>query len=138
MIVLDTSVALTWFLPDEFPPVKAESKQYVVQSGALVPTLWFYEIANGLLMAVRRDRLLYSDGEDALALLDHLPIQQDMERVVAIWPEIFRIATSHGLTAYDATYLELAVRRRLPLATLDKKLVEAARAEGVRIFGQNG
>jgi len=135
LIVLDTSVVLTWFFPDETDSIKGESQKYVMQYGAIVPALWYYEVANGLLMAVRRNRIVPADGKMALGLLEKLSIECDSINPVAAWQAVLNVANTHALSAYDASFLELAMRRSLPLATLDKALLKAANSEGVTLLG---
>ena len=102
-------------------------------AGAILwtPVLWWHETANGLLVAERRGRLSQADVARALDVMRRLPLESDF----AAGPESFwrwrSLGREHGLSAYDAAYLELAARRELGLATLDKKLAKAARAIGV-------
>lgn len=138
MIILDASSVMPWFFPDEFNEASEKLQFAVNEYGAYVPALWYLEIANSLLVATRRKRIEWSNVRQYLNSLNALPIIQDEVGPSRSWEHILEFAAKNQISAYDATYLELAVRRRLPLATLDKKLAEAARAEGVRIFGGNG
>jgi predicted nucleic acid-binding protein len=128
--ILDCSVTVSWFLSDE------ESSKYsvllteVATKGAIVPSLWSYEVANALLMAGRRNRISPQQIEKVLALLKDLPIKIDYESNHHIWQESLSLAEEHKLTAYDAAYLELAIRHKLPIATFDKALKQAAKNIG--------
>jgi predicted nucleic acid-binding protein len=97
---------------------------------ALAPTLWAYEIRNSVLMGLRRQRI---EEEDAAAFLRSLP-DLYLRLVEPAFEATFDLAARHGLTFYDAAYLELALREQLPLASLDKELVRAAERVGLTIF----
>jgi predicted nucleic acid-binding protein len=99
---------------------------------AVVPILWFYEVGNGLLMAYRRKRITFDQIDGFLTRLKALPIDAAQQVPTEIL-ELPAIAQKHGLTNYDAAYLELAMRFRLPLATTDAELRRAAAAAGVAI-----
>lgn len=134
-LVLDSSVTLAWVYGDETTEPVSQVFDLLSQSGAWVPQLWRLEVAHVLEMGVRRNRH-DSDFRDAtLADLAQLPIQVDGETDNQAWGATLRLAQRHQLTLYDAAYLELALRRSLPLATLDKDLRRAASAEKVRRLG---
>ena len=134
-LVLDSSITLAWVYSDETTEPVSHVFDLLSQSGAWVPQLWRLEVANVLEMGVRRNRH-DSDFRDAtLADLALLPIQVDGETDNQAWGATLRLAQRHHLTVYDAAYLELALRRSLPLATLDKDLRRAASAEKVRRLG---
>lgn len=105
----------------------------MAERGAVVPSLWRLEVANGLLGAVRRGRLAVERRDALLEALLEMDIAIDAETDLHAWSGTVRLAEAHGLTAYDAAYLELAQRRRLPLATLDAALAQAAREAGVAL-----
>lgn len=134
-LVLDSSIALSWCLPDEAAPDVDEVQQTVVMQAAVVAAHWPLEVANALLMAVRRGRIDVAFRDAALRDLAALPIALDPETSSRAWRETLRLAETHRLTAYDAAYLELAHRRDLPLATLDGDLRTAARELGVILVG---
>ncbi len=135
--VLDVSLTLQWFLEDENDRQYGLDVLNALSSGiALVPTLWFYEVGNGLLMACRRKRITFTQLEGFLARLTQLPIQNASETPNEIL-ELPTLAQKHSLTNYDAAYLALARRRNLPLAKADAALIRAAASTGVDIFGKS-
>ena len=130
-IVLDSSVALTWFLRDELP--ERELRKRIALEGAVAPILWQWEVAIALLMSERRGRLSPSDRAAAFGDLRALPIEIDEDSFTHAWAGTFAIALAHRLTIYDAAYLELAQRRGLPLASLDGALRAGATAAGLAV-----
>jgi predicted nucleic acid-binding protein len=131
VIVIDASVTLAWFFEDErTPPVVALSNS-VGMSGAVVPMLWPLEIASGFRTAIRRGRIDSAFRDASFVKLAYLPIEIDEETNQHAWHATLRLADRYDLTPYDAAYLELAQRRRLSLATLDRRLDQAARDAGV-------
>jgi len=129
--VLDSSVALSWFLPGEQTAQTDGLLNRVTLEGAAAPGLWPLEIANVLLIAERKDRISQAQRVRALNALELLPVSIDPETASRAGARIFDLATAHGLTIYDAAYLELALRTGLKLATLDVALARAAQATGV-------
>ncbi len=129
--VIDSSIALTWCFEDEASPETDALFERVRDEGAVVPVLWHLELGNVLLQAEKRGRISATDASVRLDLIAELPISVDQEATVRAWREILTLARVQRLTAYHATYLELAVRRRLPLFTLDRDLAEAARRADV-------
>lgn len=108
----------------------------IADSGAIVPELWRIEVANSLNVGIRRHRITKGNRVGILADLEALPILIDNETRNRTWGETLALADMHNLTLYDATYLELALRLSLPLATLDEDLRAAARQEGVQLLGK--
>lgn len=133
-IVLDCSAAIAGLLPDERDASAGRLLDHVVENGAVVPMLWALEMANALLVVQRRGRISATDRLSAVNQIGNLPISVDGETVALTWSRVFPLAEDHGLTIYDAAYLELAIRLGLPLATRDGKLAEAGRRAGVAIF----
>lgn len=129
--VLDASIVACWALRDEHATVAERALGRLSSDEAVVPALLWFEVRNILVVNERRKRLTEAATQEFLAQLAALPIRTD---VSPDEPEVLRIARKHKLTAYDAAYLELARRLRLPLATLDDDLLAAARREGVRVF----
>ncbi|MHB1326241.1 MAG: type II toxin-antitoxin system VapC family toxin [Thermoleophilia bacterium] len=132
--VLDCSVVISWILPGEGHRRVQSLLEKLVAEGAVVPEVWALEVANTLLVACRRGRLTQADVERALRDLDALPIEVDQETHQHALKAIMALAAKYKLSSYDAAYLELARRRRLPLATLDRKLKGACRAAGIELL----
>ncbi len=128
--VLDSSVTMAWVLRDEQSAQANATLEQVASIGGVAPALWWVEVRNVLVIAERRERLTPEDTEVALQALDALGVHLDHAPDNA---SLFRLARTHGLSAYDALYLELAVRQQRPLATLDHKLCAAAQAEGITL-----
>lgn len=134
LCVLDTSFSLQWVFRDEASAEGYAALTAVSTGGASVPALWFVEMTNSLGMAERRFRLDAAGMQRAFALLETLPLKVD-EPASLVWSQpVLDLMRTHRLTAYDATYLELAIRLRLPLATKDRELLVAAAAVGVPLF----
>lgn len=135
-VVLDASVSLAWLFEDEATPAIDALFREVAGLGAFVPGLWRLEIANGLRMSVRRRRVAATYVATALSRFSALPILIDPETNDHAWSATLHLADSYRLTPYDAAYLELAQRRRLPLASLDESLRDAATKAGVETLGR--
>ncbi|MFO1155721.1 MAG: type II toxin-antitoxin system VapC family toxin [Rhodospirillales bacterium] len=133
-LVLDCSVTLGWLLADEQPAAAAQILDLVAEKGAMAPGLWPLEVGNALLVAERRGRLSSRNRTQALQGLAGLPIEIDDETAGRAWRETLALAEAHNLTLYDAAYLELALRRSLPLATFDTALRTAAVKAGVPLL----
>ena len=127
--VVDASVSAAWFLPDEATPATEAMLHATATHDVWVPALWLLEVGNLLLTAQRRKRITADKRRELAAAAAALRIKVDREAVAIT--ALDDIAASHGLTAYDAAYLELALRRRLPLATLDDALIVAMAKAGV-------
>ena len=134
-LVLDSSITLAWAYSNETTQPVTQIFDLLIQSGAWVPGLWRLEVANVLEMSVRRKRHDRNFRDATLADLAQLPIQVDLQTDQQAWSATLRLAERHQLTVYDAAYLELALRRNLPLATLDDDLRRAAKAEKVQTLG---
>jgi predicted nucleic acid-binding protein len=132
--VLDNSVALSWCFEDEQTPSVMALLDRVVETGAMAPLLWPLEALNGLLVAERRRRLTAAKRAELAGLLRALPITLDDDTAEKSWEDTVRLAERFTLSVYDATYLELAQRRRLPLASKDRALRSAAAALGVVVL----
>ncbi len=125
--VVDSSIALRWFLEDEEDRAYSLAilKSISEAHRPVVPWLWFYEMGNALTVAVRRKRIVFGHGEEFLQLIEQMPIDIDPpDRAVVL--RLPHLARQYSLTTYDAAYLELASRLQLPLATCDQALVRAA------------
>ena len=130
--IIDASMAAAWCLPDEGDAALVWLDG-VARDGAIVPALWPFEINNVLLMAERRKRIGESDAVNARVLLGRLPIVIEPAPTVATVAETLQLARRFSLSFYDASYLESALRNRLPLGSFDKALVQAAATCGVRV-----
>lgn len=133
-LVIDCSAALAWCFEDEASDEADSLLSRVGSEGAVVPVLWHLEVANVLLQATKRGRITADDADTRLRLMAALPITTDQETSIRAWRDTLALARAEGLTAYDAAYLELALRRQLPLATWDKELAEAARRRGLTVL----
>jgi predicted nucleic acid-binding protein len=133
-IVIDSSVAMSWCFPDENAPYARAVLRVLPTLGGVVPSLWPLELANSLVVAERRSRLTEADSNRFVVLVDSLTISIDAETPVRAKHQTLSLARAHNLSAYDASYLELAMRRGLPLATLDQRLRNAAAAVGVQLY----
>ncbi len=128
--VLDSSVTVAWVLGDE-PSARADAiLEEVTESGGIAPALWWVEVRNALVIAERKGRLTQEDTAAAVRAIDALGVHLDQAPDSA---SLLRLARTHGLTVYDALYLELSIRQQRPLATLDRKLSAAAQAEGITL-----
>jgi len=132
--VIDASLAISWMFEDEQTIQGMQLLKQVAQAGALVPSLWRLETANALQMAVRRRRCDSVFRDSVLYRLELLMIEVDPETDTHAWSTTLRLSDRYRLTVYDAAYLELALRRGLPLASRDRGLVSAARESGVTIL----
>jgi predicted nucleic acid-binding protein len=134
--VVDNSIALAWCFEDEQTQPVMALLDRVAETGAWAPSLWPLEALNGLLVAERRRRLDSRRRQRLATFLRGLPITFDMETAEQAWTISARLAERYRLSVYDAAYLELAHRRKLPLATLDKDLLRAGSALRVKLLGQ--
>jgi predicted nucleic acid-binding protein len=125
---------LSFVLPDEVSAPVGRVWDEVLREGAWVPVHWRLEVANALSMAVRTRRVDADFVVEAIADLSTCWIKTDSETVNQSWAATLGLSRRHGLTLYDAAYLEQAVRRKLLLATLERELRTAAKAEGVALM----
>lgn len=130
-LVIDASAALSWCFEDEGGAEADALIDKVAAEGATVPSLWFLEIANALVTGERRSRIKPAESAAFSAMIEHLPIVTDPSTGAQALRGTIAVAREYGLTAYDAAYLELAMRLGLPLATGDRSLQAAARRAGV-------
>ena len=132
--VVDASLTLSWCFADESNPYSRRVLAALQSTYAAVPALWPFEVASVLAMAERRQRITARGVAEFLETLQRLPIQVERREALWLWQAILPLVRSHHLSAYDAAYLELAAREKLPLATLDKDLEAASRLAGVTIL----
>jgi predicted nucleic acid-binding protein len=135
--VIDTSVVMTWCFEDESNPYSDAILDSFETCSAVVPAIWPLEICNVLLVAERKKRIGEADSIRFLSLLANLPIIVEQESPERMVKEIFAMARAHNLSSYDASYLDLAMRKGLPIATFDKKLMYAAKQGNVPIIKKN-
>ncbi|ASG20176.1 type II toxin-antitoxin system VapC family toxin [Nitrospirillum viridazoti] len=133
-IVLDASMAVAWLFDDERTASAHTVMLRVVAEGAFVPTLWRLEVANVLRNAVRRGRCDEAYVDRSLTRLGRMAIQSDEETDSQAWIATRRLAREEDLTLYDAAYLELALRRGIPLASCDAALIVAAKRRGLEVL----
>jgi predicted nucleic acid-binding protein len=132
--VLDASVALAWCFKDERRSSDMAILEALKSSEAIVPMLWTLETSNGLLLAERRGRVDAAEVDGLIRMLLSLPISIDPGSKSDAFLTVRRLARAHGLTSYDAAYLDVALRHAFPVATRDARLGAAAEKEGVGRF----
>ena len=132
--VLDCSVTMSWVFPDEASAATDRLRESMIEGHAFVPALWPVEVGNVLLTATRRGRITADECPRICASLEALPIEIEPVSMSSAWGAALELARKHRLSGYDAMYLELAVRMQLPLATLDRALGAAGRAEGLNVL----
>jgi len=132
--VLDTSIVMAWCFEDESNATADAILESFTQSKAMVPAIWPLEVGNVLLVAERRGRLGEADCTRFLSMLSSLPIHSEPETRQRAMSNILFLAREQQLSTYDASYLDLAMRQGVPLATLDKHLIHAAKRCQVAVF----
>jgi predicted nucleic acid-binding protein len=132
--VLDCSIVFSWFFADEANDYADSVAARFDSAEAVVPGLWPLEVANALVIGERRGRSTSAQAAAFLSRLASLPIAIDDQTAGVAWAGTLSLARAHRLTAYDAAYLELAIREGLPLASLDHQLLSAAEELGVLRF----
>lgn len=133
--VLDSSLAVAFFLEDEATDeLEATLEKFRSGSVGVAPALWRWEVANTLRQAERRKRIDRAARQRHIRQIGALPIEIDSHSFEVAWSETLTLADQHDLSCYDAAYLELAIRRNLPLGTLDSALRRAAEAEGISVL----
>ena len=133
--VIDNSVVMTWCFKDEANQYADNILDRLEVSTGFVPSVWPLEVCNILLVAERRKRIGEADSTRFISLLTELPIIVEQETPERIIKDIFALARKHKLSSYDASYLDLAMRKGLPIATLDKNLLTVAKRCKVQILG---
>ena len=134
--IIDCSLTMSWCFSDESTPASAEIQDRLAEETALVPAHWFLEVANVLAMAEKRKRITPAKSTEFLTLLKTLDFEVDDDATGRAFGYILPLSRAHRLTSYDAAYLDLALRRGLPLATLDDDLQAAARKLGIEALGR--
>lgn len=134
MAVLDASIVIAALSPDEGLVTAQDAIRPYVAGGAHAPALWPFEIANTLYWKVRKGDLTQEAADIVVNSAFLIAIALDQSSPQEVKRGVMPLCWKHQLTSYDAAYLELALRLKLPLASVDKALVRAARAEGVTIL----
>jgi predicted nucleic acid-binding protein len=134
LFVLDCSVALSWCFLDEQDPYALDVLRSMAKKQAIVPAIFPLELSNGLLMGERRKRSTEADTTKWLLSLASLPIDIDSRQTSETFTSVIPLARAHGMTSYDASYLELALRRSIPFATMEPKLRACANVLGVKLY----
>lgn len=134
MIVVDASVALAWCFLDEQSPLADAVAERLRSDRALVPAIWPFEVGNALLSAERRGRLDVTDRPRLMELLSALPIDVEPYSLAQVLRSVTDVARLHKLSIFDASYVDLARRQTVPLATLDARLAAAAADLGVEVL----
>jgi predicted nucleic acid-binding protein len=135
--VLDNSVTMRWLFGDGSPSDQAYAKQVlglITVGNVLVPSVWCLEVANVIARAENKYGLAEARSAEFVHVLQQMHIQIDSETCVHAMGNTLQLARRYNLSAYDAAYLELALREGLPLATLDEALGKVAKNVGVKIF----
>ena len=133
-IILDASIALTWCFAEEQSPLADAVFDFLADGDAVVPQHFWLEVANGTLMAERRGRINTANVDRFAIMLADVQIATDANQERRALSEIRSLAQEHGLTIYDALYLDLALREQLPLATLYQDLIQAAGNVGALLY----
>ncbi len=132
--VIDNSVVMSWCFRDQANPYADSILERLTEAVAYVPSIWSLEVVNVLLAAERRKIMGEADSVRFIKLLSQLPIFVEYESHEKVMKELLGLARAHSLSSYDASYLDLAMRKGLPLATLDKNLRKAAQSTNVLIL----
>ena len=131
--VIDNSVVMSWCFKDETNEYADAVLDKLSETTAIVPSIWPLEVVNVLLVAERRNRLKQADSVRFITLLSQLPIIVEHEWPEKMMTELLALGRAKNLTSYDAFYLDLAMRKDCPIATLDKRLMDAAKDISVKI-----
>jgi predicted nucleic acid-binding protein len=133
-LVLDASITAAWCFEDEETQYARDILSRAEQVDFIVPAIWPVEMVNVLLVNERRKRITAADTARAVTLFNELAIQVDRPPSLLPFDATLLLARAYKLSSYDASYLELALREGLPLATLDTQLREAASVAGVELY----
>ena len=134
--IVDCSLTMAWLFKDEATLQSTELLERFDAESALVPALWFPEVTNVLAIAERKNRITQNESEDFVTQLSQLDIEVDTEPSERAFTQLLPLCRAHQLTSYDTVYLELAIRRQLPLATLDEPLRKVALGLGIKLLGK--
>ena len=132
--VVDASTAVSWVLEEGGPANRFDLYERIAEAGVVVPEIWSLEVSNGLLHALMRHRLTEYQLARSMPILDKLPVELESSTFASVMSSMFRLALESGLTTYEATYVELAKRRNIPLVTNDNRVALAAASFGIEFF----
>lgn len=135
--VIDNSIVMAWCFEDESSAIADVVLDSLRHAKAIVPAIWPLEVGNVLLVAERRGRLGEADSARFLSMLSSLPIYSEPETPQRAMSNIYALAREHQLSTYDASYLDLAMRQGVAIATLDKALIAAASLCQTKVMGDN-
>jgi predicted nucleic acid-binding protein len=134
--VVDCSVAMAWCFPDEATAATGQLLDRMAEETAAIPGLWYLEVTNVLALAERKKRIRPAKVAEFIALVESFEFEVDEQTNTRAFAHLLPLCRSHGTTANDAAYLDVALRHRLPLASLDDNLREAAKKLGVDVLGR--
>ena len=130
-LVVDCSVAASWALPDEMSDLSDQALVMCAKNGAVVPPIFWFELRNTMIVNERKGRISEEETSEGLAALEELPLAIDHDTSA---DHLMSLARRHRLSAYDAAYVELALRLGATLVTLDRDMAAAASAEGIEVL----
>lgn len=133
-LVIDNSIVMAWCFLDERSEYAMVVRAFLNNNTAVQPVVWPLEAGNVVAVAIRRKRISHEDGTHFLSLLESLPIEVEATSPSRMFREVYTLAQKYQLSTYDASYLELAMRRDMLLATQDKALARAAAECGVALL----
>ena len=132
--MIDNSIVMAWYFLNERNEYATVVRSFLGKNTAIQPVIWPLEAGNVVAVAIRRKRISHEDGSRFLSLLESLPIEVEAASPSRMFREVYTLAQKHQLSTYDASYLELAMRRDILLATQDKALARAAAECGVALL----
>jgi predicted nucleic acid-binding protein len=132
--VVDASVAVAWCIDDEATPFTRNLLGRAVDNGIVVPSLWFLEMANVLRIAEKKSRVARETTDERLFNLAELIVAIDDIGPDRNWLQVLKLSRQHDLTSYDACYIAVALQHALPLASLDRAMIKAAKAESLTVL----
>ena len=124
--VVDNSIVMAWCFEDEATPFTDAIQDLLVDNTAIVPSIWPLEVANVLIVAERKKRISVAGSDRFIALLSQLPIKVEPEEPERVFHNTLNLARKYNLSSYDASYIELAIRKGVPIASADKAILRAA------------
>lgn len=133
--VLDCSLTMAWCFREETAIESLKLLRQLDSEPALVPDFWYIEVTNVLANAIKKGRLSTTGLSDFLSMLSYLNLEIDYEASERAFSHLLPLCRNSGLTSYDAVYLDLAIRRGLPLASLDVEIRACAQQHGVEVLG---